>query len=213
MKEITIGQKFVRLTILKLAEKDKNSNKRWFCKCECGNERKILQNNLTRGKTKSCGCLNKEVVKNRFTTHEMSNTRIYKSWASLLQRCNNSNATAYKGWGGRGITVCKSWYKFINFYKDMGNSYRDDLQIDRIDNNKGYFKENCKWSTSIEQNNNKRDNHFIEWQRKRKTIAQWARELNINAGTLKSRINESKWPIEKALFYRMKAYRNAQHEK
>lgn len=86
----------------------------------------------------------------------MSSTRIYRIWKDMLTRCNNKNYRLYKDYGGRGITVVKEWSKFENFYRDMKTGYAENLSIDRINNNKGYSKINCKWSTRKEQNSNKR---------------------------------------------------------
>lgn len=87
--------------------------------------------------------------------HGMRNTSTYESWAHLIQRCNNPNNKDYKNYGGKGITICKSWLKFENFFADMGVK-PEKLTIDRINNNGNYNPENCKWSTSTEQNHNKR---------------------------------------------------------
>ena len=86
----------------------------------------------------------------------MSSTRFYKIWKGMFTRCYNSNYKLFKDYGGRGITISQRWHKFENFRDDMIDSYNDKLSIDRIDNDKGYEKDNCKWSTRKEQNANKR---------------------------------------------------------
>ena len=83
------------------------------------------------------------------------NSKSYQTWASMKQRCNNPNNKHYKDYGGRGIGICKEWVQFINFYKDMGEPL-DSMSLDRIDNNKGYFKDNCRWATNIIQGRNQR---------------------------------------------------------
>ncbi|MCK5015416.1 MAG: AP2 domain-containing protein [Candidatus Omnitrophica bacterium] len=147
-------QKFGRLTVICRVENDKNGIAVWRCLCVCGNIKNIRGNNLVRG-TKSCGCLQKESASKCFMTHGMRNTSEYKVWLDIRQRCNNPNNKSYVNYGGRGITVCEKWLKFENFFEDMGNR-PDGLTIERIDNDKGYYKENCKWATYSEQGRNKR---------------------------------------------------------
>jgi hypothetical protein len=128
----------------------------------------------------------------------LSRTKTYSCWAHIIQRCKNENDSAYKNYGGRGIKVCERWYKFENFLTDMGEQ-PPRHSIERIDNNGNYSPENCKWATYKEQHNNKRVNHWIEFNNQRKTLRQWADKLGINKSTLSKRINRSNWPIEKAL--------------
>jgi hypothetical protein len=127
--------------------------------------------------------------------HGMRGTRVYNSWQAMKKRCLNKNRKNYKYYGGRGIVVCEKWMEFENFYKDMGECPRGKT-LDRINNNLGYFKENCCWSTPRQQNNNRRDNHFLVYKGKTQTIAQWSRELDINYKTIYSRIKRG-WNIEK----------------
>ncbi len=100
-------------------------------------------------------CLQKERTKERNTTHGLSRTKIYLVWGGMINRCHNTNSKDYKHYGGRGIKVCKRWHKFEDFYKDMGDT-SEGLTLERINNNKGYNKKNCKWATRKEQNNNQR---------------------------------------------------------
>ena len=130
------------------------------------------------------------------TTHKMSYTSTYKTWESMKQRCLNPKYTGYKNYGGRGIKVCDRWLKFENFYKDIGKR-PNNRTIDRIDNNKGYYKENCRWANKTTQVNNRRDNRLIKYKGETKTLPEWARFYEINLNTLKWRIY-SGWEVEKA---------------
>jgi hypothetical protein len=145
-----ISRKFNRLTIKELTHSDGN-NKYYKCICDCGNERICNGSALRRGQVKQCH----ECKNNSCKTHGMKNTSIWIIWMGMLARCNNPKNKAYKNYGGRGIKVCKEWHTFVSFYADMGDRPAN-LQLDRIDNDKGYFKENCRWITSKENNNNKR---------------------------------------------------------
>lgn len=132
------------------------------------------------------------------TTHGMYYTATYKSWARMIQRCNNKKYDHYKYYGGRGINVCKLWLKFENFYKDMGER-PEKMSIDRIDPEKGYFKENCKWSTHREQCNNKRNTIKICFNNEIKSLGEWAEIYKIKTNTLHGRLFNSGWNVEKAL--------------
>lgn len=191
-KELNLtGQKFGKLTVLKLSYTKRYTY--WKCLCDCGIEKIILGTRLTAGRTRSCGCL----AKTNGIKHGMRHTRSYKSWQGMKSRCLNKSVSSYKDYGGRGIKICKKWMKFENFYKDMGNR-PNGTSLDRINNNKGYYKKNCKWSTPEEQNINKRNNHCIYYKGRTMTISEWAKILNINPGTLHHRIFIYKWSIEKA---------------
>ena len=119
--------------------------------------------------------------------HGMCHTRVYRKWASMKTRCLNKNRRHYKNYGGRGITICDEWMDFQNFYRDMGEC-PSGLTLERIDNDKGYCKSNCKWATSEEQVNNKRTNHFLTYKGKTQTAKQWSEELGISYNVIRQRI-------------------------
>jgi hypothetical protein len=122
----------------------------------------------------------------------MTNKRIYAVWSSMLARCGNKNNQAYSRYGGRGITVCKEWHNFLGFWEDMKNGYKENLTIDRIDNNKGYYKENCRWATRDEQARNMRSNVWIEHNGKRLIAADWCKELGIDYQLVRTRVYRGK---------------------
>jgi len=114
-------------------------------------------------------------------------------------RCKNKNNNKAKDYSGRGITICDEWENFENFYKwAIANGYRENLTIDRIDNNGNYEPSNCRWTDLITQENNKRTNRRIEYNGEIKTLAQWARVFNINYNTLRNRLNRG-WEFERAV--------------
>lgn len=139
--------------------------------------------------------------KSRRKTMGLSGKPFYHIWVALRNRCENPKNQAYKDYGGRGIKLCNRWQIFENFYNDMYATYKKGLQIDRIDNNRGYEPENCKWVTSKEQQNNRRNNLFIEFYGIRDTLANWANFFNINYYTLYNRIYVKKWSLEKSFWY------------
>jgi len=152
----------------------------YLCLCDCGKTKVIPSTQLLAGRTNSCGCLLSEIVKKLHTKHGKSNTTEFRIWAGMIARCYTPSATGYKNYGGRGITVCQHWRDaFAGFYADMGPRPKG-MSLDRINPNSAYTPENCKWSTALEQANNKTDNHFVEAYGQRKTISQWARELDVN---------------------------------
>jgi hypothetical protein len=190
-----LGLRFCRLEVVSRAENDKHGKTMWVCKCDCGNEIVAAGQNLLRGRTKSCGCLYEE------RAHRKSGTRLYSIWQSMKCRCYNKNHFEFYNYGGKGISICDEWLNdFQSFYSwAIENGYADDLTIDRIDNNKGYFPHNCRWATYKEQANNKRTNHLITYNGKTQNIAQWAKELGIKRVTLQARITRYDWDLEKAL--------------
>ena len=145
------GQKFGQLTVLRFSHCEERTY--WICQCECGTVKEILGRNLTSGGTRSCGC--SHVGGAGPEIDGRSQSLEYGSWWAMKQRCTDVNHKNYGTYGGAGIEVCERWSNFTNFIKDMGPKPTPEHSIDRIDGTKGYYKENCRWSTAIEQANNK----------------------------------------------------------
>lgn len=194
------GQKFFRLTAIEPAGQNKAQQYLWKCKCDCGKELVVIGSNLIRNNSKSCGCYNDEVTGARNRRHSMAKTRIWNIWTGITKRCTNPNCKAFKDYGGRGIFVCDEWKKFENFYEDMKDGYADHLTLERKDPNKGYNKDNCVWATYQDQARNKRDTVFIEFDGKRKSMAEWSDISGIPSGTIGRRI-KSGWDTYRAVFY------------
>ena len=126
--------------------------------------------------------------------------RLYNIWNGMKNRCFNEKDKNYKNYGARGITVCQQWKEDYGLFRKwaMENGYNDNLTIDRISNNGNYEPSNCRWATREEQNNNTRQNHYIEYNGKVKTLSQWATYYGLTRSCLKCRIKKG-WEIEKAL--------------
>lgn len=195
------------LKIIEPAGKDKQYKARVLIECVCG-KRKILDRyKVLSEQTVSCGCKKSELISLSKTTHGLSDTRIYKIWVSMHLRCEKNYANNYERYGGRGIKVCKEWYNFNNFFNDMSKSYikhtkeygEKNTSIDRIDNNKGYSKNNCKWETVKNQARNRRSNRLFTYNGKTQCLTDWCIELNLKYEKIIQRINKLNWPFEKAI--------------
>lgn len=142
---------------------------------------------------------NKMLVKNGLVS-EQTERRLRGIFNGMIQRCENNRREAYKDYGGRGIKVCSEWRNdFASFCEwSVTNGYADNLSIDRIDGNGDYSPQNCRWTTSLQQNNNRRDNRKISFDGEIHTVSEWSRILNINKETIKYRL-DANWPINEVL--------------
>jgi len=149
-------------------------------KCECGNEFIASISQVKILHTRSCGCLHKKELSERNTKHGLRYLREYTLWLNMKQRCTNTKYKNYHLWGGRGITMCNRWLNsFENFYEDMGSQPAKRMGIDRINNELGYSKDNCRWATPKQQNNNTRKNKYIHYNGRTQTLSQWCEELGL----------------------------------
>ena len=204
-KDLT-GLRSGRLEALYLVGKDEKGRYLWKCKCECGKCVDVIAKHLTMQGTKSCGCLLEEQNTrmrsgeyNPKRTHGKSNTRIYRIWKDMKRRTVNPNRQNYDRYGGRGISVCAEWCDdFETFYQwSMQNGYQDTLEIDRIDNDKSYSPENCRWVSKIVNANNRACSRKITYLGETKTIAEWSKILGISYTKLIYRINAG-WSLDRA---------------
>lgn len=197
-----IGTRFGRLTVL-YRTPNKGRRTAYMCQCDCGNKTIATSENLVAGHTKSCGCINKErasiALREQNMKHGLSYTRLYRIWAHMRSRCNLKRHERYHEYGGRGIKVCPEWDDFQNFHQwAIDNGYNESLTIDRIDNEKGYCPENCRWTDYKTQNNNRDYNVHLTHNGKTMTVAEWAREIGVKDATLRSRLKAG-WSIERVL--------------
>lgn len=193
------GKHFGYLTVLSRAENDKHGKTRWLCRCICGKENVVAASDLTRKRysTKSCGCMSRKLISESRKSHGMSKHPAYGVWHSMKQRCQDPNHHAYHNYGARGITVCDEWSNsFETFWQDMGPTYARGLDLDRIDNNAGYSKDNCRWVARKVNSRNKRSNTWITTPKYgRTTISELSELTGIGVTTLCYRI-EHGWDGE-----------------
>lgn len=203
MKIDLTGQKFGRWTVIK--EHPKRGNTRhilWVCICECGVRKPVTANSLRQGRSKSCGCLNRDII----TSHKMSKTRFFRIWQTMKRRCYEKTRDNYHLYGGRGIRYCERWQKFQNFMDDMHKSYLEyseihgekDTSLDRIDTNGNYEPSNCRWLTMKKQSRNKRNNRIITYKGESLCISEWEERLGFSSSLLNNRLRAG-WSEKEAL--------------
>lgn len=196
--QVIIGGVYGRLTVLREAPPGPGGHRRSVCRCECGAETIVANTKLVSGHTKSCGCLTRENKTN--LQHGESYTRLHRIWSLMKARCFSKTNPAYKSYGGRGITVCPEWAKSYTAFAQWAkaNGYTDELTIDRIDVNGDYEPSNCRFIPFAAQSRNRRSNHLISYKGRTMCLAEWARELGLNQGTLETRLNRYHWDVEHA---------------
>lgn len=194
------GKTFGLLTAIRVAFTHPRQGRQWECICSCGNRVVVSLGNLTSGNSTSCGCKARKAVTDRSTTHGETRSRKrspeYQIWASMIQRCTNPKAKRYADYGGRGITVCDRWRKFESFLADMGRRPFPDYELDRINNDEGYCKGNCRWTSSVQQNRNKRTNKVISTPVGEMLLCEAASVSGLSHETLRKRIARG-WPINR----------------
>lgn len=199
-----IGKKFGRLATAKWVKKDKRGNSYWLCRCDCGKEIIVRGDHLKGGDIRSCGCLRTELTVKRSTKHgcckDGKRDIIYSSWDHMIQRCTNANNPNYKNYGGRGITVCKKWINSPeNFIKDMKRKWKPGLTLERRNNDRGYFPENCYWATRKQQQRNRRNNLYVLYEGKNQLLIELCEEYDMPYKLVYGRIYKYGWTPEEAL--------------
>jgi hypothetical protein len=183
---IKVGDKYGRYSILGIFKEDGKYPKYARAQCACGSAiRYVPVSALRNGQSKSCGCLHKE----RVTKHGAWNNPLFQVWKGMIDRCTNPNNKRYARYGGRGINVCDRWLDVNSFITDMTNGYEKGLQINRIDNNGNYSKDNCEWATTRSQTRNYSRNVVIEHNGKTLCAVDWAIETGIPAKVIYDRIS------------------------
>lgn len=186
----------------------------WNCRCICGKIKAVASCALKSGSTKSCGCMRKAIRKKSIWSHGLQKTVEYVTLRSMKERCNNTNHPHYDRYGGRGIKVCDQWLGaggILKFIEDMGMRPSPSHSIDRIDNDKGYTPENCRWATRKQQSRNTSGNVLITMNGVTKCLTEWAEEIGICRRIAGQRIRCG-WTHEEALLTPIKhRSKNATH--
>lgn len=190
-----INQTYARWTVLSFSHKNDLGVHYYNCQCSCGTIRKVRITALRNGRSKSCGCYNREQTTTRLG---LSRTLVYRSWKNALSRCTDNTNKSYKNYGGRGIYVCDRWKDFTTFYQDMGDPPTDEHSLDRIDNDGPYSPENCRWATRHQQARNKQSSKYITYRGHEYELNDICEKFDLKTSTVKKRLQLG-WSIEKAL--------------
>lgn len=189
------GKRYGRLTVLGVSKKVQSGKRKryyWDCVCDCGNSIEVRTDVLTQGMTKSCGCLKKEQDKTNLVanhSHKLSHTKLWDAYYGMIGRCYNPNDYRYADWGGRGIEVCDEWKNDFSAFVawSYDNGYSKEKTIDRIDNNRNYGPDNCRWTNFKTQSRNRRSNVLVEYNGEFITIVELSEILKIPYKTAYSR--------------------------
>lgn len=191
MKKIDFTNKKINmLTVIKKVE-SKNRRAFWLCKCDCGKEIEVMSQDLIYKTKYSCGCTRKPLVKRKHK-YETKNQKLYNIWHAMKQRCLDKNKKEYKYYGGKGIKMCNEWLNDFNCFQNwaLNNGYKENLTIDRINSNKDYCQENCRWVTQKENNLNRKGIIKILYNDKMICLKDYCKIKNISYSTTLKKYKE-----------------------
>lgn len=200
-----LGRRFGRLTCIAFVgrkyanETTKDFRYFWKFQCDCGCIVEKAAKSVRRTQEPSCGCATRERISKASITHGMHKSIEYSVWQSIKDRTLNETSKSYWRYGGSGIGICDEWLVFENFYRDMGPRPSIRHSIDRIDNAKGYCKENCRWADAKTQCRNKTNNVTVTAFGTTKLIVEWAEELGVSAMVIRRRLKYYGWSPEEAV--------------
>jgi hypothetical protein len=187
-----VGLRFGRLEVIDDANPS-SGRRRVKCRCDCGNEAVVDPRLLRNGRTKSCGCLQKEkvaITARSMTKHGMTKSPEYNSWTKMKRRCLSPADAKYPLYGGRGIGVCERWlHDFEAFFADVGERPSSTHSLDRIDVNGNYEPGNCRWATPSEQSRNKQKHRLVRHEGVEMPLSQACELAGVNYRSALSRIN------------------------
>lgn len=200
------GLRFGRLVAIRRVASVKR-NTMWAAQCDCGNITTVTATRIKSGHTRSCGCLKRETASRLNRIHGESSAKyggehpsLFARWAHMKERVTNPNCQMYYRYGGRGITLCAEWRDYLVFREwALANGYEKCLTIDRIDNDRGYSPENCRWVDRATQNRNKSDNVMITVDGITACLTDHTTRLGLSYSTIKNRLASGKWTPEAAL--------------
>ena len=208
MRDLT-NCRFGRQIAIKPVGKNKYGNILWLCKCDCGNEHIVASGRLIQGKSKSCGCYARDIHAKELKQHGLTaggKPRTFTICNGMKSRCYNPNAVSYKNYGARGIKICDEWLTFEKFYNwAMSNGYADGLEIDRIDNDKGYCPENCRWVSRAFNRKHQRKTRYLEIFGVRLNISEWCKETKMSKSTAYRYLSKSDEMFIKEIEKRIRA--------
>jgi hypothetical protein len=191
-KDIT-GQRFGRLTVLRYSHSSKRGTAYWVCRCDCGTEATRRADSLNgKNKTPNCGCL---VLLHGHARWKNKHSATYRTWTGMKNRCLNPKQDNYPRYGGAGVTICERWMTFANFLADMGEK-PPGATLDRIKNELGYFKENCRWESPLTQGRHRKNVREVLFQGRPMTLTEAAEISGIDYFVLYQRLKRLGWPKE-----------------
>lgn len=198
------GKRFGMWTVICRSGKDDGGRYLWACRCDCGTIRDVCGGSLRSGVSTCCGCT--RGAGNKYNEkHGGKKERLYAVWTGMKGRCYNPNNTFYSRYGGRGISVCEEWRSDYSKFREWAlqngydeNAPKGSCTIDRIDNEKGYSPDNCRWVSMKNQCNNRSSNHLIEYEGESHTLQEWSDITGIRKDTLRRRLEVYNWPVQRA---------------
>ena len=206
--DIKEGDRFGYLTVI--CETEPNITpcgtvqRKFLCKCDCGNHVIRMRSTLQKSKNQSCGCKQLTLAdRTRKYTKEQRESFLYSTWHGMRQRCLDPNSSHFANYGGRGVIICEEWLNdYTKFYDwALENGACKQLTLDRIDLNGNYEPSNCRWADAETQMNNTTQNRFIEYKGERLTVTQWSRKTKIQEGTIRARLDKYGYSVGQALGY------------
>jgi hypothetical protein len=199
-KRVAIGDRFDRLTVLAIGKTaDKKPAYYAITACDCGHPpKRVTVSSLLLGTSRSCGCYAKDVNTTHGCCPKKGASPLYNVWHGIKHRCTNPKNSNYRWYGGRGITICPEWLNVANFIRDMEPTYRPGLELDRIDNDKGYSPDNCRWVTHRTNCKNTPTALLIEYNGEAKSLYEWSQSTGLSVTTIRARQRYG-WSVEKTL--------------